>query len=447
MAYKIYDSYHVHGIVVHEYMFTLPLDYARPDGDTITVFARRVVPYDEASVDDADACKRPFMVYLQGGPGFQCDAPLTNSGRIREVLDKGYQLINLDQRGTGFSSPITPATLERLGSDAAKADYLAQFRADNIVRDCEEIRKALTKTHTAKQWSLLGQSFGGFCAVTYLSFYPASVKDVLITGGLPPLVDGPDAVYAALYERMKSRNRAYYAKYPKDVARVRAVLAHLAAHDVRLPSGGALTVDRFQQLGIEFGRHQGIDAVHQLVSRCAYELELVGSITYATLYAVDAVLALDTNVLYACMHEAIYCQGRASRWAAERLRRRPENAEFVYAAAADAPVFFTGEMIFRSMFDDFAQLRPLKPVAELLAAKADWPPLYDRAALARCPARVAAVSYFNDPYVDVDLSVAAARAIAGCRQWVTSEFLHNGIGVNPGRVLGELFKLLQSDVE
>lgn len=71
-----------------------------------------------------------------------------------------------------------------------------------LVNDCEEIRKILLKDAVDKKWSLLGQSFGGFCCTTYLSFYPASLKDVLITGGLPPLVNNPDPVYEALYSKI-----------------------------------------------------------------------------------------------------------------------------------------------------------------------------------------------------------------------------------------------------
>lgn len=34
----------------------------------------------------------------------------------------------------------------------------------------------------------------------------------------------------------------------------------------------------------------------------------------------DAWMAWDTNCLYAVLHEAIYCQGAASNWAAHRIR-------------------------------------------------------------------------------------------------------------------------------
>jgi hypothetical protein len=47
-----------------------------------------------------------------------------------------------------------------------------------------------------------------------------------------------------------------------------------------------------------------------------------------------------------------------------------------YTHHAGKPVLFTGEMVFRWMFEDFAALRPFKAAADLLAAKADWPALY-----------------------------------------------------------------------
>lgn len=46
-------------------------------------------------------------------------------------------------------------------------------RADSIVRDAEIVRKALVpRDNHGGRWSLLGQSFGGFCCMTYLSIAP-----------------------------------------------------------------------------------------------------------------------------------------------------------------------------------------------------------------------------------------------------------------------------------
>ena len=66
-------------------------------------------------------------------------------------------------------------------------------------------------------------------------------------------------------------------------------------------------------------------------------------------------------------------------------------------------MLFTGEMVFPFMFDDIAALRPLKDVADALAAKTDWPALYDVDALARCDVPVACASYVEDMFVDFEL--------------------------------------------
>jgi pimeloyl-ACP methyl ester carboxylesterase len=62
----------------------------------------------------------------------------------------------LDQRGTGRSTPASRHTMARFGTAQAQARYLAQFRADSIVRDAELVRRELTGGQT---WSVLGQNF------------------------------------------------------------------------------------------------------------------------------------------------------------------------------------------------------------------------------------------------------------------------------------------------
>lgn len=69
------------------------------------------------------------------------------------------------------------------------------------VKDCEAIRHVLLGHKSSpdeRKWTILGQSFGGFCAINYLSFHHEGIKEVFITGGLAPLVDQPDPVYEAL---------------------------------------------------------------------------------------------------------------------------------------------------------------------------------------------------------------------------------------------------------
>ena len=106
---------------------------------------------------------------------------------------------------------------------AEQAEYLTHFRADSIVRDAELIRAELG----VDRWSILGQSFGGFCAMNYLSIAPEGLREAFITGGLAPVGRHPDEIYAATYERIVDRCERYYERYPEDRARVVALLERL----------------------------------------------------------------------------------------------------------------------------------------------------------------------------------------------------------------------------
>jgi hypothetical protein len=116
------------------------------------------------------------------------------------------------------------------------------------------------------------------------------------------------------------RNRAYYQKFPEDVETVHSLAIHINGKGgLTLPSGGTLTVRMFLTLGILFGAHGGLDFVHQLVHRMRSDLDQFSFVTRATLQAVEDAITKDSNVIYAILHEAVYCQGQASNWAAERV--------------------------------------------------------------------------------------------------------------------------------
>ena len=51
------------------------------------------------------------------------------------------------------------------------------------------------------------------------------------------------------------RNRAYYRKFPEDIAKVKEIIEYLTVEDLKLPSGGNFSVLRFRQLGYYFGFH------------------------------------------------------------------------------------------------------------------------------------------------------------------------------------------------
>lgn len=62
-----------------------------------------------------------------GGPGFESPRPTEASAWLKAAVQH-FRVILLDQRGTGRSSPITPASLPRIGDARAQAEYLSHFR-------------------------------------------------------------------------------------------------------------------------------------------------------------------------------------------------------------------------------------------------------------------------------------------------------------------------------
>jgi hypothetical protein len=193
------------------------------------------------------------------------------------------------------------------------------------------------------------------------------------------------------------------------------------------PNGGYLSTQRFQQLGLDFGAHGGFDRVHNLILRTSNDLNLFHKITYKTLSLIQESNNFDSNVLYAILHEPIYCQGQASNWSADRIMKSHFEDFFWPPQTREAALFpplFTGEMIFPWMFRDYAELRPLAQLAGLLAKEKDWPALYDLEQLAKNDVPVAAATYVEDMYVDYEMSKETKEKIRGCQQWITNKYVY-----------------------
>jgi pimeloyl-ACP methyl ester carboxylesterase len=397
--------------VLTEHELALPLDHARPDGERITVFAREVA--------DPDGRDRPFLVFLQGGPGNEAPRP-TRHPSAPGWLDRALQdfrVLMLDQRGTGRSSPV--AAQSGLSAEQL-AERLTHFRADAIVRDAEAIRAELG----VDRWSVLGQSFGGLCTVTYLSLAPEGLREAFVTGGLPPLAAGIDDVYRATYARTLVRNRRYYERYPGDRDRVRDLHGRLATEDARLPSGDRLTPRRVRQLGNLLGMSDGAEQLHYILERPAD--------SSGFLHDVEAALPFGRDPLYAVLHEACWADGGATHWSADRL----------LPADYESPELFTGEHVYPWMFEDYSALHPFRQAAEILA-RHEWPRLYDPDRLRENEVPVAAAIYAEDMYVERAFSEETAAQIRGLRPWLTNEYEHNGLRADGGRVLGRLIDLVR----
>jgi hypothetical protein len=291
-------------------------------------------------------------------------------------------------------------------------------------------------------WSILGQSYGGFCAVHYLSAAPHGLREVYLTGGLPSLYRPADDVYRATYQRVKNKNELFYARYPEDEALAQAVIKVLTDQNITLPGGGVLSPRRFQQLGMGFGTSDGFENLHYLLESAFVDGAQSAELSYIFLRGVEDIQPFDTNPIYAILHESIYCQESASGWSAERVRK--EYPEF--ELSSNQRILFTGEMVYPWMFEEYAYLQPMKSAAHLLAEYDGWSRLYDISALQSNTVPCAAAVYYNDMYVERLFSEETARSIRGIKTWVTSEYEHNGLRADGEKVLGHLMALLHGEI-
>lgn len=412
------------GLILKDHCFELPLDYAKPEGRKITVFAREVVNQDK----EADSL--PWLVYFQGGPGYPSPRLTGNAGWQKKALAK-YRLLLLDQRGTGLSSPVTAQTLARFTTPQEQADYLAHFRADNIINDAEAIRRELLSED--EKWSVIGQSYGGFCIMRYLSAAPGALKEAFITGGVPSVTRHIDDVYRETHKFCKAKSAFYYDCYPNDVEKVKEIASFIRDNEVRLPCGDRLSIRRFQLLGMNLGFARGPEAIHHAIEGAFVEGAEGRTLSYGFLRTMENALSFDTNPIFAILHESIYAQQFATNWSAERMRSEyPEFDEW------EDRFLFAGELIGPWIFEEFGELQPLKEAAQILAEKDDWPMLYDLEQLEQNTVPVACAVYYNDMFVNQVFSMETVNAVPGMKAWMTSEYEHCGVGVDGERVFEKL---------
>ncbi|KAJ9527044.1 hypothetical protein QJQ45_025249 [Haematococcus lacustris] len=450
-VHRVGSSSKVPGLRITNHVFRAPLDYSGEHPGEVEVFVRELVSPSHATRKDL-----PYLLFLQGGPGFESPRPCEASGPgptwagpaplmtpcapgwIKSAMNS-FRVVLMDQRGTGLSSQITVKNLSVNRSPEQQAHYLSFFRADSIVRDAELVRQLLVpKDNYEGRWTLLGQSFGGFCALTYLSLAPEGLIEVLLTGGIPPCIDqacSATEVYRACYLRVLNANQRYYARFPDDVALVQRIVTFLAAQPrggLLLPSGTRLTPRAFQLMGLSgLGTGGGFERLHYVLESF-FDPSDPNEVTPGFIKTFESWMSWDTNPLYALLHESIYCQGAASQWAAQRVLDQEFRSEFdaVETAAEGRPVMLLGEMVFPWMFEDFAGLRPYQEAAQLLASKADWGRLYAPEVLAHNKVPVAAVTYVEDMFVDYHLAQRTASQVQGLRQWLTNEYKARAVGLD-----------------
>lgn len=175
----------------------VPLDHDQADAGTLSLHLA-VIP-----AKNSHASADPLF-FFAGGPGQSAMRSAAILTRFRNEAGKDRDLVFIDQRGTGRSTPldcpldddlqnlisddkkIVQKTRECLESLTADPSYFTSYQA---VHDVDLVRQALDY----EKINLLGVSYGTRMVQLYLKAYPQSVRSVILDGVVPvDIVLGPE---------------------------------------------------------------------------------------------------------------------------------------------------------------------------------------------------------------------------------------------------------------
>ncbi|WP_030347270.1 alpha/beta hydrolase [Streptomyces sp. NRRL S-1022] len=178
---------------------TVPLDYTRPAGRTITVAISRIRGTDTAHRAGA-------LLLNSGGPGGQTigDPPWVRKA-MKDVAAR-YDVVGVDPRFVGRSTRLdcrwpTGSMIRGAGSGRAGFDRMVSFAADladrcrthagdllpyattrDTARDMDVVRAALGE----RRISYLGYSYGTYLGQVYATMFPQRVDRVVLDGVVDP---------------------------------------------------------------------------------------------------------------------------------------------------------------------------------------------------------------------------------------------------------------------
>ena len=78
----VLNKYKHSEMIITDHNFVVPLDYQDESGKKITIFAREVC---RAEHSDKHL---PYLIFFQGGPGYESPRPINNSGWIKRASEE-----------------------------------------------------------------------------------------------------------------------------------------------------------------------------------------------------------------------------------------------------------------------------------------------------------------------------------------------------------------------
>lgn len=197
---------------------TVPLDYAKPDGDTIKLGVLRKPALNEEQ-------RIGSLVINPGGPGAAGLSTAAALADVNDTLADRFDFVGFDPRGVGSSEPnVECLTDEEMDAERAEDDELdvspegvakqdaeskefAQKCADNtefgtamlanigtrdVAKDIDVLRSALGD----EKLTYLGYSYGTRIGSTYAETFPDNVRALVLDGALDPSQTPVDEVVA-----------------------------------------------------------------------------------------------------------------------------------------------------------------------------------------------------------------------------------------------------------
>ncbi|MFE7188214.1 alpha/beta hydrolase [Kitasatospora sp. NPDC057541] len=195
--------------------FRVPLDYDRPADGELTLAAVRApaVPTDSAA-SSASGGRLGSLLLNPGGPGGSAVEYVEGAARTYDPAVRArYDLVGLDPRGVGRSSPVTCLSGDRMDAytavditpdDPAEVDALVAAAKEfaegcrqrsgpqlghlstvEAARDLDVLRALLGD----EQLNYVGKSYGTFLGATYAGLFPSRTGRMVLDGAMDPSLD------------------------------------------------------------------------------------------------------------------------------------------------------------------------------------------------------------------------------------------------------------------
>lgn len=243
----------------------VPLDYAHPDGPTISIAVARH-PAEEP------AARIGSLVIDPGGPGVSGINDMANELSVLtpQLLDD-FDIVMFDPRGVQRSDPVTcgsatgsapsdPAPVTA-SQQAATIAGLKQFAAAceknsaailpyvgtiDVARDMDRLRQALGDTAL----TYMGQSYGTLLGLTYAALFPTHIRAMVLDSVIDPALsfnqitagqaDGFEGVLDAFFTWCAASAECAWHTGPDPTATLQALLTTAATSPA--PGGGGSAV-------------------------------------------------------------------------------------------------------------------------------------------------------------------------------------------------------------